>query len=434
MNFGEGKNLSFSRAGQRGRRRGAARPPCPARRQPPPEARSSCVRDDPDARRRVRRWHRPVPRPSRRPPPPRRSAGGRARRPALRRSAAVARPAARGARSRGRRPRVLVRRAVGRPHAARHAATRARRAPPRAPSTRDTPGSLGPSRRADPDGPLAVQVLRTYPGPSAALSVRARRRAQHRPRLPEGVRDARDASSTSRTSTSGRSTRPACCARRSRTNPDLLIAVVIPRYPDPDGAIAGEASRIGRERVLDALHEVGHDRVAVYDLENDEGNPIYVHSKVCIIDDVWMAVGSDNLNRRSWTHDSEISCAVIDCRRDERAPRDPGGLGDGAAGPGARHADPPRRRAPRPRARRRRRPGRSRHRGSTRSAPGADALDAWHRFRVGSAPAGSPPRAPVRTGAGSEPVRGRGLVASPAARSRRSPARRTTLTPDCGEF
>ena len=113
-------------------------------------------------------------------------------------------------------------------------------------------------------------------------------------------------------------------------NPELLIAVVIPRYPDPDGVIAGDASRIGRERVLDALHEVGHERVAVFDLENTAGNPIYVHSKVCVVDDVWMAVGSDNLNRRSWTHDSELSCAVIDSRTDEREPRDPGGLGHGA--------------------------------------------------------------------------------------------------------
>ena len=55
-----------------------------------------------------------------------------------------------------------------------------------------------------------------------------------------------------------------------------------------------------------------------------------MHSKVCIVDDVWMAVGSDNLNRRSWTHDSELSCAVIDTRLDEREPADPAGLGDGA--------------------------------------------------------------------------------------------------------
>jgi phosphatidylserine/phosphatidylglycerophosphate/cardiolipin synthase-like enzyme len=37
-----------------------------------------------------------------------------------------------------------------------------------------------------------------------------------------------------------------------------------------------------------------------------------VHAKVCVIDDVWATVGSDNLNRRSWTHDSELSCAVLD--------------------------------------------------------------------------------------------------------------------------
>ena len=68
----------------------------------------------------------------------------------------------------------------------------------------------------------------------------------------------------------------------------------------------------------------------VCDLENEAGTGIYVHAKVCIIDDVWMMVGSDNMNRRSWTHDSELSCAVLDEVHDEREPLDPAGLGDGA--------------------------------------------------------------------------------------------------------
>jgi phosphatidylserine/phosphatidylglycerophosphate/cardiolipin synthase-like enzyme len=49
-----------------------------------------------------------------------------------------------------------------------------------------------------------------------------------------------------------------------------------------------------------------------------------------VIDDVWAMVGSANLNRRSWTHDSEVACAVFDQERDSRHPVDPGSLGDGA--------------------------------------------------------------------------------------------------------
>jgi phosphatidylserine/phosphatidylglycerophosphate/cardiolipin synthase-like enzyme len=78
------------------------------------------------------------------------------------------------------------------------------------------------------------------------------------------------------------------------------------------------------------VREAGGDRVQILDLENEEGTPIYVHSKLCIIDDVWAVVGSANLNMRSWTHDSELAAAVLDEERDDRPPRDPGGLGDGA--------------------------------------------------------------------------------------------------------
>jgi phosphatidylserine/phosphatidylglycerophosphate/cardiolipin synthase-like enzyme len=70
--------------------------------------------------------------------------------------------------------------------------------------------------------------------------------------------------------------------------------------------------------------------VHVFDVENHEGTPVYVHAKVCVVDDVWASVGSDNFNRRSWTHDSELSSTVLDTTRDEREPRDPTGVGDGA--------------------------------------------------------------------------------------------------------
>ena len=81
---------------------------------------------------------------------------------------------------------------------------------------------------------------------------------------------------------------------------------------------------------MDLLLEAGGDRVAVYGLTSEAGYPIYVHSKVCVIDDVWASVGSDNFNRRSWSSDSEVACAVQDTRVSQRdagqAPRDSSAL------------------------------------------------------------------------------------------------------------
>ncbi len=74
----------------------------------------------------------------------------------------------------------------------------------------------------------------------------------------------------------------------------------------------------------------GGDRFGIYDVENHEGTPVYVHSKVVVADDVWAMIGSDNLNRRSWTHDSELSCAVVDAETMAARPADPAGEGDGA--------------------------------------------------------------------------------------------------------
>ena len=113
-------------------------------------------------------------------------------------------------------------------------------------------------------------------------------------------------------------------------NPDLHLIAVVPRHPDVDGRFALPPNEVGRAQAVELCRMAAPDRVHVFDLENEEGTPIYVHAKVCIVDDVWCSVGSDNFNRRSWTHDSELSCAILDDTPDEREPRDPAGRGDGA--------------------------------------------------------------------------------------------------------
>jgi phosphatidylserine/phosphatidylglycerophosphate/cardiolipin synthase-like enzyme len=97
-----------------------------------------------------------------------------------------------------------------------------------------------------------------------------------------------------------------------RGQPELRLIAVLPQHPDQDGRFSKPPNLIGRYQALHMLRQAGGDRVAVYGLENHQGTPIYVHAKVCIIDDTWASVGSDNFNRRSWSHDSELSCAVID--------------------------------------------------------------------------------------------------------------------------
>jgi phosphatidylserine/phosphatidylglycerophosphate/cardiolipin synthase-like enzyme len=119
-------------------------------------------------------------------------------------------------------------------------------------------------------------------------------------------------------------------AEALRENPDLHLVVVVPRVPDQDGAISRTPQYVGRWQAIEMCQRAGRHRVHVFDVENHQGTPVYVHAKVCVVDDVWASVGSDNFNRRSWTHDSELSSAVLDATRDDREPLDPAGTGEGA--------------------------------------------------------------------------------------------------------
>ncbi|MEO9139028.1 MAG: phospholipase D-like domain-containing protein [Jatrophihabitans sp.] len=122
----------------------------------------------------------------------------------------------------------------------------------------------------------------------------------------------------------------ACFARALSADPNLLLIAVIPHYPDQDGRLSLPLNLVGRQQALSEIYAAGGDRVAVYGVENHAGTPVYVHAKVCVVDDVWASVGSDNVNRRSWTHDSELSCAVLDTELDEREPRVVDRFSDGA--------------------------------------------------------------------------------------------------------
>ena len=116
-------------------------------------------------------------------------------------------------------------------------------------------------------------------------------------------------------------------ARALRRNPRLQVIAVAPRLPDQEGLLNVPPQLFGQELARPIVREAGDGRVHRFDVETSEGWPIYVHAKVTIIDDTWAAVGSANLNRRSWTHDSELTAAVLDQGLDAREPGDSRGEG-----------------------------------------------------------------------------------------------------------
>ena len=188
-----------------------------------------------------------------------------------------------------------------------------------------------PPRAPDPPpcGPHAVQVLRTYPVVSPPYPFAPRGERTVARGYTKAIRRARrliyieDQYLWSVEVAN-------LFAEMLLANPELHLVAVVPRFPDVDGALALTPNLIGREQAVELCRAAGGDRVHVFDAENHAGTPVYVHAKVCVVDDVWACVGSDNFNRRSWSHDSELACAVIDATADERAPTDPAGLGDGA--------------------------------------------------------------------------------------------------------
>ena len=93
------------------------------------------------------------------------------------------------------------------------------------------------------------------------------------------------------------------------------MVAVVPIYPDVTG-FSRTAQLVGRRRAMLDMARAAPDRVAVYGIENEAGTPIYVHAKTCVVDDTWATIGSDNFNRRSWTHDSELSAVVVDTAGD----------------------------------------------------------------------------------------------------------------------
>ena len=96
---------------------------------------------------------------------------------------------------------------------------------------------------------------------------------------------------------------------RLREDDGPEIVIVVPRRgknPLERGTMDG-----ARHRLIQVLWAADdHHRLGVYWPVNEAGTPIYVHSKVMVIDDRLLRIGSSNLNNRSMGFDSECDVAI----------------------------------------------------------------------------------------------------------------------------
>ena len=109
-------------------------------------------------------------------------------------------------------------------------------------------------------------------------------------------------------------------ARQLRHNPELEVVIVAPRAHD--SWIERRTMRNGRIRFWRALHAVSPDRVRLlYPSVKQQGNvtDTMIHSKVMIVDDRILRIGSANLNNRSMGVDTECDLAIEAATEAERA-------------------------------------------------------------------------------------------------------------------
>ena len=100
-----------------------------------------------------------------------------------------------------------------------------------------------------------------------------------------------------------------CDKLKEPPTPGFRIVALLPASPN-DGA---DVSRGAIAALIDA--DDGNERFlacTVYARTGPLRDLVYVHAKICIVDDRWLTLGSANLNERSLFNDSEVNVATLD--------------------------------------------------------------------------------------------------------------------------
>ncbi len=98
-------------------------------------------------------------------------------------------------------------------------------------------------------------------------------------------------------------------AARLRESDGPEIVIILPRRGN--NRLEQETMDGARHRLIQVLWGADeHGRLGIYYPVTDGGSAIYVHSKVMVVDDRLLRIGSSNLNNRSMGFDSECDVAI----------------------------------------------------------------------------------------------------------------------------
>lgn len=110
-------------------------------------------------------------------------------------------------------------------------------------------------------------------------------------------------------------------AARLRAADGPEVVIVVPR--SSESRLEQESMDGARHRLLQLLWAADeYGRLGVYWPVTDGGKPVYVHSKVMVIDDRLLRIGSSNLNNRSMGFDSECDVALENSPPDDAVRRE----------------------------------------------------------------------------------------------------------------
>jgi phosphatidylserine/phosphatidylglycerophosphate/cardiolipin synthase-like enzyme len=107
---------------------------------------------------------------------------------------------------------------------------------------------------------------------------------------------------------------------RLKEQKDLKIITVGPMEPNLPGFVFGTISKESINHInsnLAALRKAGQDRVRTYSLisqhntSKDRRKQIYIHSKLMIVDDKWVTIGSANTDKDGLEYSTEFDLGIV---------------------------------------------------------------------------------------------------------------------------